>query len=81
MEKINIVEIDYEGQTIPLESHKFEYLPRINERIVLRTSSGDAKVYQVKDIHHTVAEGTTVYVVSDYRSLNSVLQSIVESVV
>ncbi|MEP2024020.1 MAG: hypothetical protein ABJH98_04995 [Reichenbachiella sp.] len=78
---INILEINYEGEIEPLKKHHFEYLPRLNDKIVISQSTGEPKVYKVMDVHHMLDEKPTVYVVSDYRSPESIIQSIASSLV
>lgn len=76
METISVIEIDYEGNLRPLKEYKFQYLPRIDERIILSVSDGEQNAYKVLDVHHTPNEGTTIYV-----GYNGTLKSIIRSIV
>ena len=75
MKAINAIEIDYDGHLRPLKECQFEYLPRIDENIILPVSNGEQSAYKVLNILHTIDEGTTIYV-----GHNGTLKSLIRSI-
>ena len=76
MKTIDIIEIDEDGPVSTACEYQFDFLPCIDERIILPEPNGEQKLYKVLDVHHIPNAKTTIYVMADYRTLTNVLHNI-----
>jgi len=79
MYNINIIEIDFDGEVEPARQFAFDFLPRINEKIILYDIKGEQTVYKILDVHFIPGEKINVYVTYD-KTLKNVLRSLANQI-
>lgn len=75
MYSINLIEIDFEGQVRPLKQLSFDFLPRINEHIILSGHNNEPSAYKVIDVHFVPGDGTILYITYE-KPLQNVIESL-----
>lgn len=79
MKSVQLIEINDEGKTKSTLTYQVETLPRIHEKIAIEGASGEPRLFEVLDIHHT-SETINVYV-SFVGSLNNVIGRIARQLI
>lgn len=83
MTSVQLIEINDEGKTSNIATQQFLNLPRIHEKISVKDSNDQAKVYEVLDVHHISdnPEPKVVIYTSFVGSLSTVLGKIARELV
>ncbi len=76
MHTINLIEIDFEGKFYPPKKSDFEFIPRINERVIMNGPNDTPYAYKVLDVHHFPGKQVRVFITLD-KTLDSVYKGMI----